>query len=103
MQGNPIEVGFCSRTGINCLSCYSTIYQRCHVNLIEKPVKEYSLDRRYQSEDELFKKLPAIQNDQYNYIFLISPLTDGTRASSTASLYIIAYATSMLAGYDPSS
>jgi hypothetical protein len=87
IQGNPIEVGFCSGTGINCLSCYSTIYQRCHhVNLIEKPVKEYSLDRRYQSEDELFKKLPAIQNDQYNYIFLISQLHDGTRASSTASL-----------------
>ena len=103
MQGNPIEEGFCSGTGINCLSCYFTIYQRCHVNLIGKPVNEYILDLRYQLEDELFKKLPAIQNDQYNYIFLISSLPDGTRASSTASLYIIAYAMSMLARYDPSS
>lgn len=46
-----------------------------------KPVNEYNFNLTYPSEDELFKKLPAIQNDQYNYIFLVSPLPDGTRLS----------------------
>ena len=36
MQGNPIEEAFCSRTGINGPRCYFTIYQRCHVTLVEK-------------------------------------------------------------------
>jgi hypothetical protein len=67
-----------------------------------KRVNEYSFSLTYPSEDELFKQLPAIQNDQNDYMFLVSPLPDGTRLSSTASLYIIAYAMSMLARYYPS-
>jgi hypothetical protein len=65
-------------------------------------VIRYSFDLTYQSEEELFKQLPAIQNDRNGSMFLVSPLPDGTRLSSTASLYIIAYAMSMLARYYPS-
>jgi hypothetical protein len=68
-------------------------------------VTRYSFALPYQSEDDLkqvFAQLPAIQNDQDGYIFFVSPLDDGTRLSSFASLFIMAYVMSILARYYPS-
>lgn len=47
-------------------------------------------------------KLPPIRNDQQGNAFLVAPLSNGHVLSSLSFLYLISYATGMLARYYPS-
>ena len=51
---------------------------------------------------ESWNDLPPIRNDQQGNTFLVAPLSNGDVLSSLSFLYLISYATGMLARYYPS-